>query len=70
MVRSVGEDAILTCYVDNPSGYSVLWSKKSRERPLDSVALSFQTQLTLKDPRFNLTATPNSFSLHVSEMIL
>lgn len=65
-MRSVGDDVALTCTVDNPFGYSVIWSKKNKDNPTETFALSFLMQLTLKDPRFNLTTTPNTYSLHVS----
>lgn len=65
-MRSVGDDVALTCTVDNPSDDTVIWSKKNKDNPNESLALSFKMQLTLKDPRFNLTTTPNTYSLHVS----
>lgn len=60
------EDAVLTCYVNNPEGFTVSWVKANRENPLDQTVLTFGPQLALRDPRFNVTATSNSFSLHVS----
>lgn len=66
VVRNVSEDAVLTCYVDNPDGYMVSWVKANRDNPSDQTVLTFGTQLALRDPRFNVTATSNSFSLHVS----
>lgn len=68
--RSVGEDVALTCTVENPSDYLVVWSKKNKENPTEPFTLSFNAQLTLKDPRFNLTTTQNSYSLHVSFSIM
>lgn len=66
VVRNVSEDAVLTCYVDNPDGYMVSWVKSKRDNPSDQTVLTFGTQLALRDPRFNVTATSDSFSLHVS----
>lgn len=65
-MRSVGEDVALTCTVENPSGYTVSWVKQNKENTGQPFALSYNTLLTVKDSRFNLTATPDSYTFHVS----
>lgn len=67
-MRDIGESAELNCTVDNPEDYSVLWSKKSRERPIDPVVLSIGEHLTVKDRRFNLTSDGKTFTLHVRKL--
>lgn len=62
----MGESAELVCVVNNPNDLTVLWSKKSRSGPADSVVLSFGNQLAVKDRRFNLTSDGKSYTLNVS----
>lgn len=65
-MKDVGESAELVCVVHNPTELTVLWSKKSRSGPSDSVVLSFGNQLAVRDRRFNLTSDGTSYTLHVS----
>lgn len=65
-VKNIGESAELNCTVENPNDYSVLWSKKSRDRPSDPMVLSIGEHLTIKDSRFKLTTNNVTFTLHVS----
>lgn len=64
-IRSLGESVTLTCNVDNPDGYNVLWVKKNRDRLIEPAILSMQGVLSFKDPRFNLTLHGNSYILNV-----
>lgn len=67
-MREFGEEAVLSCIVDNPKDYSVLWTKKGLEKNADPVVLSYQNQ-AIKDPRFNLIATNTNYSLLVCDGI-
>lgn len=64
VVRDIGETAELNCTVDNPSDFSVLWSKKAKNQ--DPVPMSIGNILTVKDRRFNLTTDGKTYTLTVS----
>lgn len=63
----MGDDAELTCYVDNPQDYFVSWVKLNRDNPTDQTILALGTKLAIKDPRFLVTATHDSFTLQVNQ---
>lgn len=67
-MRDTGEDAILTCYVNNPDDFTISWVKANRENPSDQTLLAFGTKLAVKDPRFIVTATQDSLILQIKNL--
>ncbi|XP_031640778.1 lachesin-like isoform X2 [Contarinia nasturtii] len=66
---STGDDAELSCYVENPSAYSVSWVKTNRDNPSDQTILSFGNQLSVvNDPRFKLEVTSDRYTLHIKNI--
>ncbi|XP_055312666.1 lachesin-like [Sitodiplosis mosellana] len=68
VVRETGENATLACYVDNPEDYVVSWVKVNRDNPSDQTVLSFGTKLSVKNPRFLVTATSDSLVLNIKDI--
>lgn len=67
-MRDTGDDATLTCYVDNPDDFTISWVKANRDNPSDQTLLSFGTKLAVKDPRFVVTATADSLTLQIKNI--
>lgn len=66
-VKDIGGSVELNCTVENSRDVTVIWNKKSLEHPTDSVVLSMDSKLTLKDPRFSLNVdySVGNYSLKV-----
>lgn len=69
-VKDIGDSAILNCTVDNPDNYTVIWTRKVRDRPTDNVVLTIGSSLTMKDAKFELIITNNSKSYLLNVSIL
>lgn len=61
-IKNIGDSAILNCTVNNPDNYTVIWTRKNRDRPTDSNVLTMGSALAMKDGRFELIITNNSKS--------
>ena len=64
-VKSINESVILNCTVSNLGEYSVVWSRRYRDRP-DNVFLSLGNSMTMKDPRIKISIENATYMLHVS----
>ncbi|CAD7084383.1 unnamed protein product [Hermetia illucens] len=62
-IRDIGSSVTLNCTIENASRYAVSWAKRHRDQPSDSVALTFRTQLTINDPRFEVNETMNGTTM-------
>lgn len=71
-IKDIGDSAILNCTVNNPDNYTIIWTRKDRDRPTDNVVLTIGSALTMKDARFELIITNNntSYLLNVSVLLI
>lgn len=67
-VKSIGEDVVMNCTVDNNDELPVFWNKKHRGITTDQTVVSYNNNKLVNDPRYELVfvnGTQQTFSLKV-----
>uniref|UniRef100_A0A336M5D4 CSON010924 protein n=1 Tax=Culicoides sonorensis TaxID=179676 RepID=A0A336M5D4_CULSO len=70
-VKSIGQDVVMNCTVDNIGELPVFWNKKHRGVTTDQTVVSVNNNMLVNDPRYELVfvnGTTQTFSLKIKNI--